>query len=211
MAACSPIISASTSPAVPMSSQEHARRRQLPGRQHRLQRVAERRHRDRARRADHGARRTDRHARACASRAPSSTGSGASTARSTSCSCPKNSPVKTIDDARRSKSTLASTGAGSASSNYPTVLNNVVGTRFKLILGYRGSNDSLLAMERGEAEGHSTAWNTLKVARPEWLRTNAITMLVQFAAQAPSRARQYSDRDRARADRHGAAGPALRS
>ncbi len=95
----------------------------------------------------------------------------------------KNSPVKTVDDARRVESTLASTGAGSASSNYPTVLNNVLRTRFKLILGYRGSNDSLLAMERGEAEGHSTAWNTLKVARPEWLRTNAVTLLVQFAVK----------------------------
>lgn len=91
------------------------------------------------------------------------------------------SPVKTIDDARRIESTLSSTGAGSASSNYPTVLNNVVGTKFKIILGYRGSNDAMLAMERGEAEGHSTAWNTLKVAKPEWLRDKKITMLVQFA------------------------------
>jgi hypothetical protein len=67
------------------------------------------------------------------------------------------SPVKAIDDARRIESTLSSTGAGSASSNYPTVLNNIVGTKFKLILGYRGSNDAMLAMERGEAEGHSTS------------------------------------------------------
>jgi tripartite-type tricarboxylate transporter receptor subunit TctC len=95
----------------------------------------------------------------------------------------RNSAVKTIDDARRLESTLASTGAGSASSNYPTVLNNVLGTRFKLILGYRGSSDSMLAVERGETEGHSTAWNTLKVAKPEWLANNVVTMLVQFAVK----------------------------
>jgi len=91
------------------------------------------------------------------------------------------SRVKTIDDARTMESTLGSTGAGSASSNYPTVLNNVVGTKFKLILGYRGSNDAMLAMDRGEADGHSTAWNTLRAARPDWLSQKTINLLVQFA------------------------------
>jgi tripartite-type tricarboxylate transporter receptor subunit TctC len=91
------------------------------------------------------------------------------------------SPVKTISDAQKMESTLSSTGAGSASSNYPTVLNNVVGTKFKIVLGYRGSNDAMLAMERGEADGHSTAWNTVKTAKPDWIRTNGVTMLVQFA------------------------------
>lgn len=91
------------------------------------------------------------------------------------------SPVKTVDDARKIESTLSSTGAGSASSNYPTVLNNVVGTKFKIILGYRGSTDAMLAMERGEADGHSTAWNTFKTAKPEWISKKAVTLLVQFA------------------------------
>lgn len=91
------------------------------------------------------------------------------------------SQVKDIDSARKLESTLSSTGAGSASSNYPTVLNNVLGTRFKLVLGYRGSGDAMLAMERGEADGHSTAWNTLKTAKPEWLSKKTINLLVQFA------------------------------
>lgn len=91
------------------------------------------------------------------------------------------SAVRDIDSARKIESTLSSTGAGSASSNYPTVLNNVLGTRFKLVLGYRGSGDAMLAMERGEADGHSTAWNTLKAAKPEWLAKKTITLLVQFA------------------------------
>jgi tripartite-type tricarboxylate transporter receptor subunit TctC len=91
------------------------------------------------------------------------------------------SPVKDIAGARKLESTLSSTGAGSASSNYPTVLNNVLGTRFKLVLGYRGSGDAMLAMERGEADGHSTAWNTLKTAKPEWLSKKTINLLVQFA------------------------------
>jgi tripartite-type tricarboxylate transporter receptor subunit TctC len=93
----------------------------------------------------------------------------------------KTSPVKTIADAQKIESTLSGTGAGSTVSIYPTVLNNVIGTRFKLVMGYRGSNEAMLAMERGEVEGHSTAWSAVKVAKPDWLRDKTVTIIVQFA------------------------------
>jgi tripartite-type tricarboxylate transporter receptor subunit TctC len=95
----------------------------------------------------------------------------------------KTSPVKTIADAQKIESTLSGTGAGSTVSIYPTVLNNVIGTKFKLVMGYRGSNEAMLAMERGEVEGHSTAWSAVKVAKPDWLRDKTVTIIVQFALQ----------------------------
>jgi tripartite-type tricarboxylate transporter receptor subunit TctC len=95
----------------------------------------------------------------------------------------KTSKVKSIADAQRMESTLSGTGAGSTVSIYPTVLNNVIGTRFKLVMGYRGSNEAMLAMERGEVEGHSTAWSAVKVAKPDWLRDKTVTLIVQFALQ----------------------------
>jgi len=91
------------------------------------------------------------------------------------------SPVKRIADAQRIESTLSGTGAGSTVSIYPTVLNNVIGTRFKLVMGYRGSNEAMLAMERGEVEGHSTAWAAVKVAKPDWIRDKTVNLIVQFA------------------------------
>jgi tripartite-type tricarboxylate transporter receptor subunit TctC len=91
------------------------------------------------------------------------------------------SPVKTFADAQRIESKLAATGAGSTVSIYPTVTNNVLGTRFKLIMGYKGSNEAQLAVERGEAEGHSTAWTAVKVAHPDWLPTHKINIIVQYA------------------------------
>jgi tripartite-type tricarboxylate transporter receptor subunit TctC len=93
----------------------------------------------------------------------------------------KTSRVKTIADAQRIESTLSGTGAGSTVSIYPTVLNNVIGTKFKLVMGYRGSNEAMLAMERGEVEGHSTAWSAVKVAKPDWLRDKTVNIIVQFA------------------------------
>jgi tripartite-type tricarboxylate transporter receptor subunit TctC len=95
----------------------------------------------------------------------------------------KTSPVKTIVDAQKIESTLSGTGAGSTVSIYPTVLNNVIGTKFKLVMGYRGSNEAMLAMERGEVEGHSTAWSAVKVAKPDWLRDKTVAIIVQFALQ----------------------------
>jgi tripartite-type tricarboxylate transporter receptor subunit TctC len=93
----------------------------------------------------------------------------------------KTSPVKTLADAMKMESTLSGTGAGSTVSIYPTVMNNVLGTKFKLIMGYRGSNEAMLAVERGEVEGHSTAWTAVKVAHPTWLPEKTITVLVQFS------------------------------
>jgi tripartite-type tricarboxylate transporter receptor subunit TctC len=91
------------------------------------------------------------------------------------------SPVKTFADAQRIKSTLAGTGAGSTVVIYPTVTNNVLGTKFKLIMGYKGSAEAQLAVERGEAEGHSTAWTAVKVAHPDWLPEHKINIIVQYA------------------------------
>ena len=93
----------------------------------------------------------------------------------------KTSKVKSIADAQMLESTLSGTGAGSTVSIYPTVLNNVIGTKFKLVMGYRGSNEAMLAMERGEVEGHSTAWAAVKVAKPDWLRDKTVNIIVQFA------------------------------
>ena len=93
----------------------------------------------------------------------------------------KTAPVKTIEDAQKREVTLAGTGAGSTVSIYPTVMNNMFGTKFKLIMGYKGSNEAMLALERGEVEGHSTAWEALKTAHPGWVPDGDVVLPVQFA------------------------------
>ena len=91
------------------------------------------------------------------------------------------SPVKTFADAQKIEAKLSGTGVGSTVSIYPTVTNNVLGTKFKLVMGYKGSNDAQLAVERGEAEGHSTSWTAVKVAHPTWRPEKKISIIVQFA------------------------------
>jgi len=91
------------------------------------------------------------------------------------------SKVKTFADAQKYESTLSGTGKGSTVSIYPTVMNNVFGTKFKLIMGYKGSAEAQLAVERGEVEGHSTSWTAVKVNHPDWWPKKTISILVQFS------------------------------
>jgi tripartite-type tricarboxylate transporter receptor subunit TctC len=62
----------------------------------------------------------------------------------------------------------------------PRLYNAVLGTKFKIILGYNGTADIALAMERGEVFGIGDwSWSSLKKQRPQWIRDNKITLLMQ--------------------------------
>jgi tripartite-type tricarboxylate transporter receptor subunit TctC len=102
----------------------------------------------------------------------------------------KTSKAKTLDDATRFEIPLAGTGPGSPSEGYPRLLNALAGTRFKVISGYPGSTQGMVAMERGEVDGALTSWHTLNRTRPEWLRNHDINLLVQYA---PERHRDIPD------------------
>ncbi|MCC6888502.1 MAG: hypothetical protein IT536_08220 [Hyphomicrobiales bacterium] len=89
--------------------------------------------------------------------------------------------VKTLDDARRLELLVGAIGTGGNSYIYPKVLNAVLGTRFKVISGYRGSAEVLLAMERGENEGFcSMGFITLEYTKPHWARDRMVNQLVQL-------------------------------
>ncbi|MDB5650518.1 MAG: tripartite tricarboxylate transporter family receptor [Hyphomicrobiales bacterium] len=91
------------------------------------------------------------------------------------------SKIKNIADALKTESTLGATGSGSTVYVYPNVLNRVVGTKFKMVMGYGGSSEAMLAMERGEVEGHSTSLEAYKSAHPSWLTEKKVNVIVQYA------------------------------
>jgi tripartite-type tricarboxylate transporter receptor subunit TctC len=93
----------------------------------------------------------------------------------------KTSKVKTIQDAREYEAPLAGTGVGSPSEGYPKLLNALSGTKFKVISGYPGSTQGMMAMERGEVDGALTSWHTLNRTKADWLRNRDINLLVQYA------------------------------
>jgi hypothetical protein len=73
---------------------------------------------------------------------------------------------------------------GLTCSIYAVIFNDVLGTKFKLVTGYVGSQETILAIERGEAHGRCVfSLSALKIARPDWLRDRKINVLVLTALE----------------------------
>jgi tripartite-type tricarboxylate transporter receptor subunit TctC len=90
--------------------------------------------------------------------------------------------VKTIEDAMKTQVIVGASGAAGTMATYPNFMNNVLGTKFKIVMGYQGGNDVLVAMERGEVDGPGNRpWSTWRVIRPEWYQDKKIIPLVQLS------------------------------
>src|SRR5258707_1861654 len=94
------------------------------------------------------------------------------------------SPTKTIEDAKKRVTTIGTTGAGSASVQYPAFYNNVLGTKFKIVFGYPGGQHIDLAMERGEVEGRGTnPYSGWMASKPTWIPQKLIIPLIHAGVE----------------------------
>jgi tripartite-type tricarboxylate transporter receptor subunit TctC len=62
--------------------------------------------------------------------------------------------VKTLDDLRQKEIVVGASGKGAQNYSFPNAMNQILGTKMKIILGYKGAADRLLALERGELQGN---------------------------------------------------------
>jgi tripartite-type tricarboxylate transporter receptor subunit TctC len=91
------------------------------------------------------------------------------------------SPVRTIEEARRTEVVIGATGATGTMAGYPALMNSLFGTKFRIVTGYDGGNAVNLAMERGEVQGRgNSTWPAYKVAKPEWVKGGRLVPLVQI-------------------------------
>jgi tripartite-type tricarboxylate transporter receptor subunit TctC len=90
------------------------------------------------------------------------------------------SKTQTWEDALKRETVLGTTGAGSISQQIPAVYNNVLGAKFKLVVGYPDGTDVNLAMERGEVEARGTnPWVSYKATTPHLVEKKLIRPIVQ--------------------------------
>src|SRR3984957_18360069 len=90
------------------------------------------------------------------------------------------SATKTLSDLKTRETLIASTGAVTQAEINSTLLNGVVGTRLKLIRGYKGSAEAALAVERGEADGTLMPWEFIKSAHADWIDTGKISIVARY-------------------------------
>jgi tripartite-type tricarboxylate transporter receptor subunit TctC len=88
-------------------------------------------------------------------------------------------PVKSVEDAKQRELVAGATGPGSPTYFYPRIMNTLIGTRFKVVSGYPGSNELDLAIEKGEVGGRVVGWSSLKITS-DWVATRKANVLLQF-------------------------------
>lgn len=80
---------------------------------------------------------------------------------------------------------LITAGSGTADDTATmNILSNVLGAKLRIITGYPGSSEMMLAMERGEVDGFcGVSWSSAKSRKPEWIAENKVNLLVQMAME----------------------------
>jgi tripartite-type tricarboxylate transporter receptor subunit TctC len=90
----------------------------------------------------------------------------------------KTAPAKTIEDAKKIETIIGSVGSSGITLSFPMMLNDLLGTKFKMVMGYTGSGALDLAMQRGEVQGRANSWTSLKAAKPDWIANKEVNILV---------------------------------
>jgi tripartite-type tricarboxylate transporter receptor subunit TctC len=87
-------------------------------------------------------------------------------------------PAQTLEEARHKEVIVGSTGRTSPTFIVPQVLNEIHGTKFKIVSGYNGVAQLNLAMERGETQGRGASWISVVASKPEYITEKKLKPLV---------------------------------
>src|SRR6266700_600934 len=99
--------------------------------------------------------------------------------------------VRNLSDATAEEVVFGVTSLATDTGLFPTILNRLIGTRFKVVVGYKSSTDVDIAMERGEVQGKIWTWGSLKSGNTaDWVDDKKVSVLAQFGLQ---RARDLPD------------------
>jgi tripartite-type tricarboxylate transporter receptor subunit TctC len=91
--------------------------------------------------------------------------------------------VTTFEEARKTQLVMGSGGEAASTRDFPLLLNAVLGTKFKVVLGYSGNREVQLAIEKGEIHGQcGAAWASVLATHPDWFRSGLVKVLVQEAS-----------------------------
>jgi tripartite-type tricarboxylate transporter receptor subunit TctC len=89
--------------------------------------------------------------------------------------------VRSIKDVQEREFVVGATNQTSIGGMYPAIMNKFMGTKFKIVLGYKSGEAIDLAMERREIDGRAGAsWSSLKAVRGHRLRDHEINVFLQI-------------------------------
>jgi tripartite-type tricarboxylate transporter receptor subunit TctC len=98
------------------------------------------------------------------------------------CVARSDSGITKFEDLFTKELTVGGTGTSADTDQFPRVLNHVLGTHFKIVEGYPGGNDVMLAMERGEVQGRcGWSWSSVKSTHKSWVDDKRMVVLIQLS------------------------------
>jgi len=100
------------------------------------------------------------------------------------CYIRSDAPVQTYKDLLDKELIVGASNPGATTYDLPLLLNNILGTRFKIVTGYPGSREITIALERGEVQGAcGLGWTGIEVLHPDWFKEDKVRVLVQLSTK----------------------------
>lgn len=93
------------------------------------------------------------------------------------------SGIATIEQAMQQEVILGSTGAGSGLTIIPLAMNRVLGTKFKIVMGYKSSEELNLAIARGEVQARAFSYSSIVAQHPDWIKDKKMNFLAQIGSK----------------------------
>ena len=89
-------------------------------------------------------------------------------------------PVKTMADVFEHEIIMGASAEGASTRDFPTLLKNILGAKFKVVAGYPGTREINLALEKGEVQGGcGETWSSVAATYPAWFKDKLVKPLVQ--------------------------------
>ena len=89
--------------------------------------------------------------------------------------------VKTLEEAKNKEIIVGATSVSGTNYIFPALIKELLGAKFRIVVGYDGGNAINLAMERGEVHARgSMVWALVKREQPDWVREGKLIPIVQM-------------------------------
>jgi len=92
----------------------------------------------------------------------------------------------TIDKMKQTTVVMGATGQGSQNFQIPTLMNHLLGTKFKVVSGYKGGGEINLAIETGEVQGRANFYEGFVGAKPDWIRDRKLKFFFTLGPAIPA-------------------------
>jgi tripartite-type tricarboxylate transporter receptor subunit TctC len=93
--------------------------------------------------------------------------------------------IKSLDDIRKQEVTIATSGFGAAGSVLTRLMNATLGTKMKLIYGYKGGGAINVSVERGETMGRWNFRSGFTGVRPTWIPKKLVIPVIRMGPHDP--------------------------